>query len=160
MLQVVIVQWGGEWFSTAPLKWYHWFACLGFGLGTLVWGQIVNYIPIKCRPNNSAVGSGEATTDNPLHLDSEDTTPGEKRSEEKSDHMSSAALQDPSPANDSKVATTPSLLRHPFDRTKGVPKTSNDCNTAVALVEVDSNPSPSSSVLISASKTADASNAI
>uniref|UniRef100_A0AC34GKT7 Cation-transporting P-type ATPase C-terminal domain-containing protein n=1 Tax=Panagrolaimus sp. ES5 TaxID=591445 RepID=A0AC34GKT7_9BILA len=33
MLQVVIVQWGGEWFSTAPLKWYHWFACLGFGLG-------------------------------------------------------------------------------------------------------------------------------
>uniref|UniRef100_A0A914PPZ0 Cation-transporting P-type ATPase C-terminal domain-containing protein n=1 Tax=Panagrolaimus davidi TaxID=227884 RepID=A0A914PPZ0_9BILA len=46
-LQVVIVQFGGEWFATAPLEWHLWLACLGFGVGTLLWGQIVHCVPVN-----------------------------------------------------------------------------------------------------------------
>uniref|UniRef100_A0AC34FGA5 Plasma membrane calcium ATPase n=1 Tax=Panagrolaimus sp. ES5 TaxID=591445 RepID=A0AC34FGA5_9BILA len=188
VLQIVIVQWGGEWFATASLEWYHWLVCLGFGVGTLLWGQIVNCIPIKSLPDSLAVGSGEVTNDDPLDLDDEDLMPGEKRSgkilwlrgltrlqtqlrvvrafhlvtEDKSDRMSLAAMQHPSTlANDSK--TTPSLLRHPFNTKEAVSKISNGSHSAVVAVmnEVDANPPPSSSsVLISASKTADATDAI
>uniref|UniRef100_A0AC35FMI3 Calcium-transporting ATPase n=1 Tax=Panagrolaimus sp. PS1159 TaxID=55785 RepID=A0AC35FMI3_9BILA len=58
-LQVVIVEFGGEWFSTAPLEWHLWLACLGFGVGTLIWGQIVNFIPVKCCSDKLEVGSEE-----------------------------------------------------------------------------------------------------
>uniref|UniRef100_A0AC35GDQ2 Cation-transporting P-type ATPase N-terminal domain-containing protein n=1 Tax=Panagrolaimus sp. PS1159 TaxID=55785 RepID=A0AC35GDQ2_9BILA len=79
-LQVVIVQFGGEWFSTAPLEWHLWLACLGFGVGTLLWGQIVNSIPVGSLPDSLAVGSGEVDENaDPLDLDNDDL-PGEKRS--------------------------------------------------------------------------------
>ncbi|KAG5450888.1 Plasma membrane calcium-transporting ATPase 3, partial [Clonorchis sinensis] len=38
-LQVIIVQFGGYAFSTAPLPLEHWLWCLFFGIGSLVWGQ-------------------------------------------------------------------------------------------------------------------------
>ena len=40
ILQIVIVQFGGRWFSTAPLNLEQWMWCLALGLGELVWGQV------------------------------------------------------------------------------------------------------------------------
>lgn len=48
-LQVVIIQIGGEPFSVHPLNVQQWLWCLLFGVGTLVWGQILNFIPPKGR---------------------------------------------------------------------------------------------------------------
>ncbi|PIO66685.1 hypothetical protein TELCIR_11591 [Teladorsagia circumcincta] len=38
--QVLIVQFGGHWFSTAPLNAIQWAICIACGLGELIWGQI------------------------------------------------------------------------------------------------------------------------
>ena len=37
ILQVVIVQFGGRWFSTAPLNAEQWLWCLAFGFGEAMW---------------------------------------------------------------------------------------------------------------------------
>uniref|UniRef100_A0A914PCM6 Calcium-transporting ATPase n=1 Tax=Panagrolaimus davidi TaxID=227884 RepID=A0A914PCM6_9BILA len=80
VFQILIVQFGGEWFSSAPLKWHHWLACLGFGVGTLLWGQIVNCIPLENLPDNIAVGSGNVVEhEDLLDLVAEDSF-DEKRS--------------------------------------------------------------------------------
>lgn len=44
-LQVLIVQYGGRAFSTHSLDPVLWFWCLVFGLGTLLWGQIITSVP-------------------------------------------------------------------------------------------------------------------
>lgn len=44
----MIIQFGGVAFSTAPLNMSDWIWCLLFGVGTLLWGQIVTTIPNKC----------------------------------------------------------------------------------------------------------------
>lgn len=55
LLQALIVQFGSYAFSTAALEADHWGWCLFFGVGELVWGQIVNTVPnsiipkCKCR---------------------------------------------------------------------------------------------------------------
>ena len=40
-LQVVIVEFGGRWFSTAPLTLEQWLWCLAFGVGSLLWAQVL-----------------------------------------------------------------------------------------------------------------------
>lgn len=49
-LQVIIVQFGGYAFSTCPLVLEHWLWCLFFGIGSLVWGQLVTSIPVWIIP--------------------------------------------------------------------------------------------------------------
>ncbi|EPB77118.1 hypothetical protein ANCCEY_03819 [Ancylostoma ceylanicum] len=39
--QILIVQFGGRWFSTASLNVEQWLWCLAFGVGTLLWGQVI-----------------------------------------------------------------------------------------------------------------------
>ncbi|XP_054717080.1 LOW QUALITY PROTEIN: plasma membrane calcium-transporting ATPase 2-like [Uloborus diversus] len=74
--QVVIVQFGGRAFSTAPLSLDQWLWCLFFGAGVLVWGQCITSIPTKKIPKTFTWGSG-----NPEDLDAggslvEDTSRG------------------------------------------------------------------------------------
>ena len=42
--QVVIIQWGGQAFSTTPLTADQWLWCIFLGAGVLLWGQ-VNTVP-------------------------------------------------------------------------------------------------------------------
>lgn len=39
--QIFIVQFGGRWFSTAALNLEQWLWCLAFGVGVLLWGQVI-----------------------------------------------------------------------------------------------------------------------
>ncbi|CCD74099.1 Calcium-transporting ATPase [Caenorhabditis elegans] len=78
--QVVIIQFGGRWFSTSALNTTEWLWCLAFGVGTLLWGQIVTSIPTGSLPANMTIGSGEAPTNDPLMPDYEDSDTHEKRS--------------------------------------------------------------------------------
>ncbi|TGZ62342.1 hypothetical protein CRM22_007480 [Opisthorchis felineus] len=52
-LQVIIVQFGGYAFSTAPLPLEHWLWCLFFGIGSLVWGQVITTIPSSIIPKRT-----------------------------------------------------------------------------------------------------------
>lgn len=40
--QIFIVQFGGRWFSTAALNLEQWLWCLAFGVGVLLWGQVIS----------------------------------------------------------------------------------------------------------------------
>jgi Ca2+ transporting ATPase len=81
ILQVVIVQFGGYWFSTAALNLEQWLWCVAFGVGTLLWGQIVTSIPTSGLPKSFTIGSGEVeSTDHILNGDYEDAATHEKRS--------------------------------------------------------------------------------
>ncbi|XP_060766530.1 plasma membrane calcium-transporting ATPase 2 isoform X1 [Neoarius graeffei] len=44
-IQIVIVQFGGKPFSCSPLDTEKWMWCVFFGLGELVWGQVISTIP-------------------------------------------------------------------------------------------------------------------
>ncbi|KAL6739365.1 hypothetical protein Aduo_012833 [Ancylostoma duodenale] len=57
--QVLIVQFGGHWFSTAPLNAVQWAICIACGLGELVWGQIITTIPSSILPKSFRFGKGE-----------------------------------------------------------------------------------------------------
>ncbi|VDN22244.1 unnamed protein product [Gongylonema pulchrum] len=46
--QVLIVQFGGAWVSTAPLNEVHWGVCLACALGTLIWGQVRFFFKLLC----------------------------------------------------------------------------------------------------------------
>ncbi|KAE9417617.1 hypothetical protein Angca_006875, partial [Angiostrongylus cantonensis] len=78
--QILIVQFGGRWFSTAALNIEQWLWCLALGFGTLLWGQLVTSIPTGSLPQNMTIGSGEAPTSDPLMPDYEDPDTHEKRS--------------------------------------------------------------------------------
>jgi hypothetical protein len=90
--QIAIVQFGGRWFSTAPLNLEQWLWCLAFGgrinslklklllVGGLLWGQIVTTIPTSNLPKNFTIGSGEVeSADDPFNQD-DDMETHEKRS--------------------------------------------------------------------------------
>lgn len=49
-LQFVIIQYGGVAFATRALTLEQWFWCLFFGIGTLLWGQLVTTIPTRKLP--------------------------------------------------------------------------------------------------------------
>uniref|UniRef100_A0A7E4UN35 Calcium-transporting ATPase n=1 Tax=Panagrellus redivivus TaxID=6233 RepID=A0A7E4UN35_PANRE len=81
ILQILIVQFGGFWFSTASLNWEQWLWCIAFGVGDLLWGQIVTSIPTSGLPKSWTIGSGEVeSTDHILSGDYEDAETHEKRS--------------------------------------------------------------------------------
>ena len=46
----MIVQFGGHAFSTAALTLSQWGWCIFFGVGTLVWGQVVTTVPTSKIP--------------------------------------------------------------------------------------------------------------
>ncbi|KAL3852970.1 hypothetical protein ACJMK2_016573 [Sinanodonta woodiana] len=48
--QVIIVQFGGRAFSTIGLTLEQWFWCLFFGVGVLIWGQLVTTVPTSILP--------------------------------------------------------------------------------------------------------------
>lgn len=50
-VQAVIVQFGGEAFRTTPITALHWGWCFAFGLGAMLWGQLLITIPSKYVPN-------------------------------------------------------------------------------------------------------------
>ncbi|KAL1493475.1 hypothetical protein ABEB36_011520 [Hypothenemus hampei] len=56
--QVVIIQYGGVAFSTKALTLEQWFWCLLFGIGTLLWGQLVTTIPTRKIPKILSWGRG------------------------------------------------------------------------------------------------------
>ncbi|KAJ6215836.1 hypothetical protein RDWZM_010336, partial [Blomia tropicalis] len=56
--QVIIVQWGGRPFNTASLTLEQWMWCILFGVGVLVWGQLITTIPTKRIPKQFSWGSG------------------------------------------------------------------------------------------------------
>uniref|UniRef100_A0A6G1SG14 Calcium-transporting ATPase n=1 Tax=Aceria tosichella TaxID=561515 RepID=A0A6G1SG14_9ACAR len=56
--QVFIVQYGGVAFSTAALTLEQWLWCIFFGVGVLVWGQLITTIPTKKIPKKFTWGSG------------------------------------------------------------------------------------------------------
>ncbi|PAV73722.1 hypothetical protein WR25_04645 [Diploscapter pachys] len=78
--QIVIVQYGGRWFQTEALDVEQWLWCLAFGVGTLLWGQIVTTIPTGSLPQNMTIGSGEAPANDPLMSDYDNSDTHEKRS--------------------------------------------------------------------------------
>lgn len=48
--QVVIIQYGKMAFSTKELTLEQWLWCLFFGIGTLLWGQLVTSVPTRTLP--------------------------------------------------------------------------------------------------------------
>lgn len=54
----MIVQFGGRPFNTAALTLEQWMWCILFGVGVLVWGQIITTIPTKRIPKQFSWGSG------------------------------------------------------------------------------------------------------
>lgn len=58
--QILIVQYGGAWFSTAQLTWTQWAVCLAFGVSELLFGQIVAIIPSKKLPKSMGILRGDA----------------------------------------------------------------------------------------------------
>ncbi|KAL3290351.1 hypothetical protein HHI36_023694 [Cryptolaemus montrouzieri] len=56
--QVFIIQWGGLAFSTKSLTLEQWLWCLFFGVGTLLWGQIVTTVPTRKLPKILSWGRG------------------------------------------------------------------------------------------------------
>lgn len=56
--QVFIIQWGGLAFSTKSLTLEQWLWCLFFGIGTLIWGQLVTTVPTRKLPKILSWGRG------------------------------------------------------------------------------------------------------
>ncbi|XP_076260861.1 plasma membrane calcium-transporting ATPase 3 isoform X2 [Rhynchophorus ferrugineus] len=56
--QFVIIQYGGVAFATKALTLEQWFWCLFFGIGTLLWGQLVTTIPTRKLPKILSWGRG------------------------------------------------------------------------------------------------------
>ncbi|CAD5228581.1 unnamed protein product [Bursaphelenchus xylophilus] len=79
--QVIIVQYGGRWFSTAPLNLEQWLWCVAFGVGGLLWGQVVTTIPTSGLPRSFTIGSGEVeSADDIFNNEYDDAETHEKRS--------------------------------------------------------------------------------
>ncbi|XP_074094819.1 plasma membrane calcium-transporting ATPase 3 isoform X3 [Cotesia typhae] len=57
--QVVIIQYGKMAFSTKALDLEQWLWCIFFGIGTLVWGQLVTTVPTRKIPKILSWGRGQ-----------------------------------------------------------------------------------------------------
>jgi Ca2+ transporting ATPase len=55
--QVVIIQWGGRAFATSGLDIDQWMWCIFFGVGVLVWGQVITSIPNTKLPKKLSLGA-------------------------------------------------------------------------------------------------------
>lgn len=58
--QVFIIEFGRVAFATKPLTLEQWMWCLFFGMGTLVWGQLITCIPTQKMPRNLSWGRGNS----------------------------------------------------------------------------------------------------
>ena len=56
--QILIIQYGKMAFSTASLSLEQWLWCLFFGIGTLLWGQLVTTVPTRRIPKILSWGHG------------------------------------------------------------------------------------------------------
>ncbi|XP_060661214.1 LOW QUALITY PROTEIN: plasma membrane calcium-transporting ATPase 2 [Drosophila nasuta] len=56
--QVVIIQYGKMAFSTKALSLEQWLWCIFFGIGTLVWGQLITSVPTRKLPKILSWGRG------------------------------------------------------------------------------------------------------
>uniref|UniRef100_A0A8R1Y065 Calcium-transporting ATPase n=1 Tax=Onchocerca volvulus TaxID=6282 RepID=A0A8R1Y065_ONCVO len=74
--QVLIVQFGGAWVSTAPLNEIHWAVCIACAFGTLIWGQVLATIPSKVLPKFFSFGGGEVQPTSVLVTGEYDTSDG------------------------------------------------------------------------------------
>jgi len=55
--QIIIIQFGGQAFSTSQLNLEQWVWCILFGVGTLVWQQVITSIPIGSLGKSMELGS-------------------------------------------------------------------------------------------------------
>lgn len=69
--QLFIIQFGKVAFSTKSLNIEQWLWSVFFGLGTLIWGQIVTSIPTRKMPKKMAWGRGEAEYTEAIRLGEE-----------------------------------------------------------------------------------------
>ncbi|XP_065083005.1 plasma membrane calcium-transporting ATPase 2 isoform X3 [Ochlerotatus camptorhynchus] len=69
--QLFIIQFGKVAFSTKALNIEQWLWSVFFGLGTLIWGQVVTSIPTRKMPKKMAWGRGEAEYTEAIRLGEE-----------------------------------------------------------------------------------------
>ncbi|XP_076651932.1 plasma membrane calcium-transporting ATPase 3 isoform X6 [Halictus rubicundus] len=73
--QVVIIQYGKMAFSTKALTLEQWMWCLFFGVGTLLWGQVVTTIPTRKIPKILSWGRGQPDDIGAINLGDEKFDP-------------------------------------------------------------------------------------
>jgi len=69
--QILIVTFGGPWFQTARLDLTQWLYCIAFGVGALLWGQILTSIPSRMLPDSCTCGGGETMDAGEMKKDGE-----------------------------------------------------------------------------------------
>uniref|UniRef100_A0A1I8B453 Cation_ATPase_C domain-containing protein n=1 Tax=Meloidogyne hapla TaxID=6305 RepID=A0A1I8B453_MELHA len=81
LVQILIVEFGGHALYTEPLTIEQWLWCIAFGVGSLIWAQVVATIPTKGLPKSLAIGGGEVEPETANILTGDDDgEPREKRS--------------------------------------------------------------------------------
>ncbi|XP_034939375.1 plasma membrane calcium-transporting ATPase 2 isoform X2 [Chelonus insularis] len=73
--QIVIIQYGKMAFSTKALDLDQWMWCLFFGVGTLVWGQVVTTVPTRKIPKILSWGRGQPDEIGAINLGDEKFDP-------------------------------------------------------------------------------------
>ncbi|XP_020289549.1 plasma membrane calcium-transporting ATPase 2 isoform X6 [Pseudomyrmex gracilis] len=73
--QVVIIQYGKMAFSTKALSLDQWLWCLFFGIGTLIWGQVITTIPTRRIPKILSWGRGQPDEIGAINLGDEKFDP-------------------------------------------------------------------------------------
>ncbi|XP_026673716.1 plasma membrane calcium-transporting ATPase 2 isoform X5 [Ceratina calcarata] len=73
--QVVIIQYGKMAFSTKALTLEQWMWCLFFGIGTLLWGQVITTIPTRKIPKIFSWGRGQPDDIGAINLGDEKFDP-------------------------------------------------------------------------------------
>ncbi|XP_043796561.1 plasma membrane calcium-transporting ATPase 3 isoform X8 [Apis laboriosa] len=73
--QVVIIQYGKMAFSTKALTLEQWMWCLFFGVGTLLWGQVITTIPTRKIPKILSWGRGQPDDISAINLGDEKFDP-------------------------------------------------------------------------------------
>ncbi|CAK5044484.1 unnamed protein product [Meloidogyne enterolobii] len=81
LVQILIIEFGGHALYTDPLTVEQWLWCIVFGVGSLLWAQVVATIPAKGLPKGLAIGGGEVEPETANILTGDDDgEPHEKRS--------------------------------------------------------------------------------
>ncbi|XP_076757175.1 plasma membrane calcium-transporting ATPase 3 isoform X5 [Xylocopa sonorina] len=73
--QVIIIQYGKMAFSTKALTLEQWMWCLFFGIGTLLWGQVITTIPTRKIPKILSWGRGQPDDIGAINLGDEKFDP-------------------------------------------------------------------------------------
>ncbi|XP_033198219.1 plasma membrane calcium-transporting ATPase 3 isoform X1 [Bombus vancouverensis nearcticus] len=75
LAQVIIIQYGKMAFSTKALTLEQWMWCLFFGVGTLLWGQVITTIPTRKIPKILSWGRGQPDDIGAINLGDEKFDP-------------------------------------------------------------------------------------